>query len=786
MVTTQYVERMKNVARGHRLEIPDPEGVDLKTHIEMIRFLLNQEVYGSAQDWMMPRWAFNTLKKHKGQKDKPLLNSQHCNCALIGGVGGRYAGLTDEAGLVRANPECGSLEFWIHDRDKIIFPALDMNNRLELTAEEDQLYTWSHHIGAVEFCRHIYHVQENGHEAIYNEIEIRNKSLSDTRLTFFAVVRPMSVLGVEPLIDLVYDEQTNRLYANGTLALESDKKPTAIIMTTTDNPNLLVDAISMFQRWDTQFHTARGLATAVLRFDLNLCPAQTATIFFVQPLNQIREDDTYSFRKDSEIRYESIGNWFEFMNDTISVTFPDTQLDGIFKMSKATLAIQARYALGGDSDLREGERARVLLALCQIGAVDLAQTLAIPLIDRVLDAIKKNERNHVFPLALSILQLGKYNHSSEYYSTIRRFVENLSMTIKDKLLADTAEHTRQQVTTEIPSSLIATTSPSPLEGFADPENSEPITSEHEMPMQEVAQGAIPEEESMEQLVAMKWLLLIGWELVDALDAMGERSQAEEVYNLCERYSEYVEKKWSRGFDLLRIQDKKERIKHILNIFDIVILSMRDCIPDHVIDECALTMRTSLMKKGLLKNPEREEERAIYLTLQLAQLYSLHHDSDSIETLLSYVVKTASTYHTLPDKVGDEGIPQLERGSMIRSAIESLLLIRLMLAKEENENLVVLGGIPEDWFLSAKELSALGIPTSVGKLDISLGTSANQYQIDIQMEDLPQELQIHVTNYRAINTYKVYGGSLIERIESPISSYLRIIPLSDNVIVTYHK
>ncbi|MHA1770150.1 MAG: hypothetical protein ACTSYL_11365 [Candidatus Thorarchaeota archaeon] len=786
MVTSQYIERMESVAHGHRLELPSPENIDSKTYIEMIRSLLNQEIYSSAQDWMMPRWAYKALKKKRREKDKSLLNGQHCNCALVGGVGGRYAGLTDETGLVRANPECGSLEFWLHDGERIIFPALDLDNRLELTAEEDQLYTWSHHIGAMEFCRHIYHVQENGHEAIYNEIEIRNKSLSDTRITFFAVVRPMSVLGVEPLTDFLYDEQTNRLYANGILALESDKKPTAIIMTTTDNPNLLNDAISMFQRWDTQFHTARGLATAVLRFDLNLCPAQTASIFFVQPLNQIHEGDTFSFRKNRDVRYESIENWFEFMNDTISVTFPDAQLNGIFKMSKATIASQARQSLGIDSELRYGERARVLLALCQIGAANLAQTLAIPLIDIVADSFKKSEQNNAYPLAASILQLGKYYHNSEYYSTIHQFIEDLSITVKEKMLVDTAEQTKQQAPTEDSRRMNESMDPNALTEPIDTEDQSSITSGNELPSLGFTHSGVHEESSVEQLVAMKWLLITGWELVDALDAMGERKQAEELYDLCERYSKYTEKKWSREFDLLRIQDKRERIKQILNIFDMVLLSMRDCIPDCVIDECALALRTSLMKKGLLKSPEQEGARAIYLTLQLAQLYALHHDSDSVETLLSHALKTASTYHTLSDEIVEDGIPQLKRGLMVRSAVESLLLIRLMLTNEEDENLVILGGIPEDWFVSSKELSATGIPTAVGKLDITLGTSANQYQIDIQMEDLPQELQIHVTSYRAINAYKVYGGSIIERIESPISPYLRVIPLSDNVIVTYHK
>ena len=111
---------------------------------------------------------------------------------------------------------------------------------MTLTSPEDQIYEWNEQVGSIIFNRLVYHaVDDAGNEFIYNEIMLQNVALEAENFTFFVVQKPMSVLGVEPIESLEYDVDSQLLFVNGQLAIMTDEKPSSVIMTTADNPNLL-------------------------------------------------------------------------------------------------------------------------------------------------------------------------------------------------------------------------------------------------------------------------------------------------------------------------------------------------------------------------------------------------------------------------------------------------------------------------------------------------------------------------------------------------------------------
>ncbi|MFW9847477.1 MAG: hypothetical protein ACFFD6_12055, partial [Candidatus Thorarchaeota archaeon] len=193
------LDRLQRVARVNRLAI-DVQGLSPENEADRLRAGLNGLVYSTAQDWMLPHWA--RLKKLKGTLPaEEVSNDQFRNWTLIGRPGGSKFATTDESGLVTVLPRCGSLDFWPQDDEGIVFPSLADRDgpRLILISPEDQLFEWNFIRGPITFSRYVYHVEENGAEAIYNEILVKNHSLNDATFVFYAAVRPMSVRGIEPI-----------------------------------------------------------------------------------------------------------------------------------------------------------------------------------------------------------------------------------------------------------------------------------------------------------------------------------------------------------------------------------------------------------------------------------------------------------------------------------------------------------------------------------------------------------------------------------------------------------
>jgi len=121
-----------------------------------------------------------------------------------------------------------------------------------------------------------------------------------------------------------------------------------------------------------------------------------------------------------------------------------------------------------------------------------------------------------------------------------------------------------------------------------------------------------------------------------------------------------------------------------------------------------------------------------------------------------------------------------------AAADLVLLLRTMFAFEDGSDLIILAGIPDEWFTATVPLSVSRIHTTSGRVSVDVGTSANQHQIEVRMEYLPQELEIHVPTSRALPMVKVYGAGVAGRFQDEVSPRIRVVPLSDDVVVTFHK
>ena len=357
--------------------------------VEYLRGLLNAKVYLEAKPWMCPSWVLLSLKDiDTEQKDvTEFHNSMHRNWSNIGGVGSRHYGIADSRGLVTPRFDCGSIDFWLIDNEELLFPAMIGKDgpQLKLVSTEDQLYEWKAQIKSVEFTRLVYHVSKDKSEYIHNEIVLRNHGLETVNFTFFAAVRPMSPLGVEPIEIVDYDTSRQKLFVNGNLSLMVDTKPTAIYIGDGDDVDLPSFVISMSTQRDIQSRSSTGLATTIFRFDITLNPAGSQTITFGSPLYARKKaDETSTFNPSTNDRDKSVGLWFDFADERASFMCPDTRFDTAFDQATATLAVQAFPAIFSEeshfASLSWKERVRVLLSLIRSGSRTVAENVVTELI----------------------------------------------------------------------------------------------------------------------------------------------------------------------------------------------------------------------------------------------------------------------------------------------------------------------------------------------------------------------------------------------------------------------
>jgi hypothetical protein len=63
---------------------------------------------------------------------------------------------------------------------------------------------------------------------------------------------------------------------------------------------------------------------------------------------------------------------------------------------------------------------------------------------------------------------------------------------------------------------------------------------------------------------------------------------------------------------------------------------------------------------------------------------------------------------------------------------------------------------------------------------------NQRQIEVRMQSLPREIDAYLPTARTVSMAKVYGGGLAGRFASSSSPHVRVVPLSEDVVLAFSR
>jgi tetratricopeptide (TPR) repeat protein len=591
-----------------------------------------------------------------------------------------------------------------------------------------------------------------------------------------------------------YDKGKSTLYSNGLVALMTSQSPAAVVMSTADNPGLIETAMTTTDRCDRDYSATKGLASAILRYDVKLRPAGSERIFFISPLSAVKQGARdLSFTTHEESRDISIERWFKFSGKRSAGTYPERDFDEVLSQAKASLAMQAHTTLlSQESTMDWRARARIILALERAGCHDLAIELCLKASQKFDIKESSADGSILGPLIWGILQPIEDNSTNGFLKKISPYVENAIGVLLEAIISELEDDKalRSEPVVEESIDVLSTETEelanSPLESEGtDNVLDDEASTEVEAPAVEPL--PLPEPWTLSELNEAIWNLAALQTVSAAFKSTWNEKTLVKLDQAITDYSELIDTKLSEmpSFSELELTDAYSL--DLLELLSAVSQLRLYNLDEKILKEVVKIVSGKVTSKGLVRLSGPPVRFSSHLSLWLAHYYTRKKMRDDAEILLRKSLEFLSDYNVLPEWVNPRtGGGSSGNGCSIHAAANLLLLLRDMMLYTEGNNLIVFPGVPEEWYTSKYPLIVSNIPTSIGPVYLEIGASKNQHQIEVRLESLPEEIEFRLPSTIPISIVKVYGGGVAERSNNKNFPYVRVVPLSESIVLTFRK
>jgi len=770
--TQSLVQRFRRNAKFNRVAI-NRDFANTMEELRTLRAALTAKLHARAEQWMLPRWILLS-EDPKIEDETPLLyNSENNNSIVVGGVGSDNYATMDSAGVISTSSDIGSIDFWFLDDEGLCIPSTEVTEEhIKILSPEDQIYEMNRSQGSVILQRLVYYTETKNQEFVFNEILLKNISLEPTSFTFFVAARPFNQLGIFPIERIDFDASKNHLYVDGLLALISDSSPDGLVMSTADNPNLIDDAMNDTDRRDTTFNTMRGLATAIMKFEIKLKPAERRSLFFATPLSPIEVGaDFFPPNLSVKSRDQAVMKWFEFSGNKLAGTYPTEAITQTLAQAKASLAIQAKSAilngLEQPTSSNTLDLARTIVALSRCGCSNILEKEIL-----AKKTLEITDTESVLPIIWAFSETAKID------SHFRGEYED----ILEQLLRAHASDIIHAFDLE----------------YGAPDKHLPEYQRTDIDTISVELASIPSSDEFSAYDSLKReltfsdlsILLLILKFADiAINAGSEKTDLNEeklvsVQETIRRLLQDAEKDLLAGNWSETLCSEKEA-RQALDLLGLAALLRDDTLDIQNLMSLAMYLEKEHIFRGLFRPSSVSKQVTSYLSLHLAHFFALHGRRNLAEHIFNWVLKHRSSYGFLPETINlDTRNGGSGSGCSVQAARDMIILVREMLLVERGNNLVVAQGIPEEWFTTDIPLIVKGIPSTFGPIGIEFAPSASQHQIEITMDQLPEEIEFNIPSHFPLNMIKAYGGGIIARIEE--DHLIQMVPFSESVVLAYHR
>ncbi|MGV9170484.1 MAG: hypothetical protein ACOC38_11160 [Promethearchaeia archaeon] len=725
-----------------------------------IRRSLNNIILEKCGSWTFPEWRyFEAVSSDTGKRLFEIDRS------VVGGVGGKCWGVCNTLGMVATFPGAGSINIIVPEDRGDLHLNIDESPMLELLSTTDQIHHFEEKYGAVNFQRLVYYGWEE--EAIYNEIQLRNYSLEKKHFTFYVSLAPISSRGFDPIESIRFDESSVAMLTNEHVALVGSKPPSSVLLSTADSPEIDRYLYQQDDRVDDVIMAESGLATALMRYDVELGPAEQRIFYFASPLKETEASENRQYILDKTVRTDTVERWYEFLSSTSVDDLPDDQLTLALNQSKARIGIQIHSTLASkeedESVLVSSEIARVLLALARMDSGSLIEDMFKAIVDSTLSNIRT--MGTIDPSIIwSILKLASYEQPSNPEDNLEDLVSHAYRILLEENIPQFKTDDRR-----VPDSI-------------DTEEEEKSSFKHEE--EKNPQLNHNDATSFETIHEALWCWAV-------LDEMTRYNMDTEQSQALEEGTKTVLSYLREALALLKEEQHNSTTHAKIGLYwitkaaaDIALVKPSGLdwgVVDNIMD---------YHLQGILDMPNcQHSAEGVFGNhlLRIASYYAYRRKNERVTSILEEVIGEINTFHQVPNTIAEQrGENLLSEDGSISAAADLILLLQTMLFSEENGNLLVFPSIAEDWYASEETILVSEIPSSYGRVSLEVGTSTNQLQLEIALRHLPEEIFIFIPRSFSISMAKSFGGTIIERIDDDSNPYLRVVPLSDSIVLTFPK
>ena len=430
------------------------------------------------------------------------------------------------------------------------------------------------------------------------------------------------------------------------------------------------------------------------------------------------------------------------------------------------------------------EKARVLSALSAVGCFDLTKALLSTTASLVADNIEDYDPPQLSPVLWSLLKYHLLSQDDSYLKEIGplvgHLVRDLGKGMESQLVLPEpppAEDTTMDYTPDEDSPYYVAVDEILAASMGALE--EPPSVEDEPPP--------PEPWGLEESITALWNLSTLRLGIEACRFLGDDRELDALSETLQEYEAFIKETTEsmlKDADLFSTPEKQ------MQAFELVTTASflrADAVDSSLMDKALESVIANLVSNHLVRVLEPNPRVSGHLGLRLAQYKAQLKAEYDVELLLKRALEFQDLFYNLPDFVDIRGGGgSWGSGSSIRAAADILLLIREMTVSRSGENLVILPAIPDSWYTSATPMTLEDLPTVFGPVDIEVGASPNQHQIEVRMKNLPEEILIHLTTLFSLPMMKAFGGGIVERVKDSESPFIRVVPLSNTVVVTIHR
>jgi hypothetical protein len=296
------------------------------------RGMLNYTFFQHYRDWKIPFWAVQQYdpsnksfipRSHLGLS----VNVTNRNWTAIGNMNCDVEPIVDPRGSVMPFKNGWTLELWVKYNGLLIIPAYEINIKQTLINDLPLVKTV---IEQPEFVLSM--IAYTAEKDLICNYEIENTSQEEINLEIIIVIRPFNPEGVSIVNKIAYERDEKKFVINNVDKVYLSEQPDKAILSNLkygDSTNLLENKNILIS--SAELECENGLANAAALFKADIQSNRKKVIAAYVPLSN-QKFNLLSVKSETKV----IEEWDQLLNDKVFIKIPDKKINSLIKASICT------------------------------------------------------------------------------------------------------------------------------------------------------------------------------------------------------------------------------------------------------------------------------------------------------------------------------------------------------------------------------------------------------------------------------------------------------------------